>query len=524
VYYWDTYFAISGLLIGGLTTTTNNTIQNYLNSIETYGFIPNGGRIYYLNRSQPPLFIQMLYNYVQNTNDTSFLERAVELSDREMMWWDRNASINVTSPRGQTHYMHRYDVTNSAPRPESYLEDWETVNGNLGGPYLNLSTQLYSDIASGAESGIDYSLARWGTDPLASPDDTTAGLRNLNVTGQIPVDLNAILYRNYVILSQYHTRVGNDSRSQYWSDRAKDLREAIIDLHWDSEALMFRDFNLTANARADIWYLASYWPYFSGIIPDEVLSNQTSAQKAFSGLSYLTANYNGSIPVSLLETGQQWDSPNVWPPHIYVAVAALRSLPDNITSGSFDSFAAESIAYDYLPTNHFALAQSELPEQPLLGVESQNASVVRTFDEHGNLGNLTGLGWAEGLATAIANRYTSAAYCSWYATGGSIPGLVEQLSEADLQATNSVGNTGNMFEKFNQFDLDQAGQGGEYTVQSGFGWSNGVAIWLGRNYGDRLVAPNCPAIEAESSNSGGSMSMHRNMELRPNLIKNLKKK
>lgn len=238
----------------------------------------------------------MLYNYVQNTNDTSFLERAVELSDREMMWWDRNASINVTSPRGQTHYMHRYDVTNSAPRPESYLEDWETVNGNLGGPYLNLSTQLYSDIASGAESGIDYSLARWGTDPLASPDDTTAGLRNLNVTGQIPVDLNAILYRNYVILSQYHTRVGNDSRSQYWSDRAKDLREAIIDLHWDSEALMFRDFNLTANARADIWYLASYWPYFSGIIPDEVLSNQTSAQKAFSGLSYLTAKFVPSSP------------------------------------------------------------------------------------------------------------------------------------------------------------------------------------------------------------------------------------
>lgn len=40
----------------------------------------------------------------------------------------------------------------------------------------------------------------------------------------------------------------------------------------------------------------------------------------------------------------------------------------------------------------------------------------------------------------------SSAYCSWYSTGGSIPGLLEQLSEQDLNATNSVGNTGNMFE------------------------------------------------------------------------------
>lgn len=47
----DSYFAISGLLIGGLTETVNNTLQNYLDSIENFGFIPNGGRIYYRNRS-----------------------------------------------------------------------------------------------------------------------------------------------------------------------------------------------------------------------------------------------------------------------------------------------------------------------------------------------------------------------------------------------------------------------------------------------------------------------------------------
>lgn len=50
------------------------------------------------------------------------------------------------------------------------------------------------------------------------------------------------------------------------------------------------------------------------------------------------------------------------------------------------------------------------------------------------------------LATALVQRYISSAYCSWYSTGGSIPGLLPQLSQEDLNATDSVGNTGNMFE------------------------------------------------------------------------------
>ena len=35
-----------------------------------------------------------------------------------------------------------------------------------------------------------------------------------------------------------------------------------------------------------------------------------------------------------------------------------------------------------------------------------------------------------------------------------------------------------MFERFFNFDIDSAGSGGEYTVQAGFGWTNGVALWI----------------------------------------------
>ena len=277
--------------------------------IEDISWIPNGGRIYYLNRSQPPLFTQMLYLYVTSTNDTSFLERAVRINDEELQFWDRNRSITVTGPSGTQHMTHRYLVNNTAPRPESYLEDWETVNGMVGGPSMNLSTDLYSDLSSGAESGMDYSGectrkadlnlrlntfciratgGRWFTQPLLDADDTTAGLRTLNINEQIPVDLESILYRNYRLIAEMYTMIGNDTRSSYWSDRADRSREAVIDLHWDSEALAFRDYNMSANALSDRWSIAGYYPYWSEIFPEEVLSNSSTAQRAFSGLAYLS--------------------------------------------------------------------------------------------------------------------------------------------------------------------------------------------------------------------------------------------
>ena len=57
------------------------------------------------------------------------------------------------------------------------------------------------------------------------------------------------------------------------------------------------------------------------------------------------------------------------------------------------------------------------------GQEDMNITSVSSFDELDHTGNVSAsTGWAEGLAVAIANRYTSSAYCSWHSTGGSIEG------------------------------------------------------------------------------------------------------
>jgi len=54
--YWDSKFILEGLLKSELFSIANSTLQNFMDEIEKFGFIPNGGRIYYLNRSQPPVF------------------------------------------------------------------------------------------------------------------------------------------------------------------------------------------------------------------------------------------------------------------------------------------------------------------------------------------------------------------------------------------------------------------------------------------------------------------------------------
>ena len=56
-----------------------------------------------------------------------------------------------------------------------------------------------------------------------------------------------------------------------------------------------------------------------------------------------------------------------------------------------------------------------------------------------------------------------------------------------------------MFEKFSISDIDSAGRGGEYTVQAGFGWTNGVVLVVAGEYGGVLVRPQCPDVLAQQA-------------------------
>jgi alpha,alpha-trehalase len=431
----------------------------------------------------------MLHDYVSATNDTSILTRALPLAEAELQWWATNRTSQITSPfTNQSYPMARYAVTNTAPRPESYLTgaswrpspiwkccltldtDYLTANDpTLTTPLTeDERADLYSQLATGAESGWDYS-SRFIKEPIAGgSNNTNPALRTLNIKNNIPVDLNSILCMcshfafgvfndsssfldaAHNFLADLYTIKGNSSAANSHRSDSATIRAGILDLFWDPTKLAFYDFNLTSNARNDIFTTATFYPLWNGIVPDELLNSSANAFGFFSAVNMVLNRYNGTMPVTFLESGLQWDAPNAWPPHQHIILEALKALPANVTSSPLPTPSGNQSAFDLIPANQIAVAEGQLPGQLIIGSGNATktgsaADVNRLNGTVVNGGNATeGEGWSQTLQRELANRYFASALCSWHATGGSIPGILPRLSDQELNVTQSVNNTGNV--------------------------------------------------------------------------------
>ncbi|KAG9308845.1 glycoside hydrolase family 37 protein [Chiua virens] len=497
----DSFSIIQGLLKSGLNDTVNLTLQDFMDKIRDFGFIPNGGRTYYLDRSQPPLFVHMLYDYVTVTGDTSILERGLPSAETELAWWANNRTLQVTSPyTRQTYSMAHYTVNNTAPRPESYLDDYQTVHDPTLPPMTDTEAYaLYGEWTLGFE---------------ANPQLNNLGLRMLNVRNNIPVCLNSILYKAHTLLAKLYGTSSATAAANHLQIAA-DFRAGILDLMWDASKLAFYDFNLTSNSRNSIFTAATFYPVWSDIIPDEDLASQENAFGYFAVVNTVMNRYNGTFPVTFVDwTGQQWDAPNAWPPHQYIIIKALEALPANLTTNGLPTPGSGQSTYNLIPAGQLNFTEAQLPGQPYHDEQSVNMTSTGPGSDVNTLngtvvngGNATsGEDWAATLIREMANRYVTSTLCSWHATGGSIPGLLPQLPPAQLNLTGSINNTGSMYEKFSNLNVDSSGFGGEYTVQTGFGWMNGVLLWATAMYGQPLATPQCPSlaplVAVESSTSG----------------------
>lgn len=225
-YYWDSFWVIEGLLRtkGSFTQIAENIIENFLDLVEEIGFVPNGARRYYENRSQPPLLTQMVRVYVEYTQNYTLLERALPILELEYDFWVNNRTVTLERA-GRNYSLNHYAVSNTQPRPESYYEDYTTANNrtyfNEEGQQFNISralneseiATLYANLASGAESGWDYSM-RWVKNPSDAINENSFPLRTLNTINTIPVELNSILYYNEITIADFHRREGNYSAAR----------------------------------------------------------------------------------------------------------------------------------------------------------------------------------------------------------------------------------------------------------------------------------------------------------------------
>lgn len=488
-YYWDTFWIIEGLLRSGgaFTKLAKNAIENFLDLVDEIGFVPNGARIYYLNRSQPPLLSQMLRIYVEYTNDTSLLPRAVPLLIKEHDWWVNNRSVEVITPDGKNYTLQRYAVVNNQPRPESFREDYITANnlsyyshnGTVFPSRGNLTEEekasLYANLASGAESGIDYSI-RWTESPNDAARDDYFPLRSLDVYNLLPVDLNSILSWNEKAIADFLRQLNRTWEASEWDQRKSERDEAMFDIFWNSTHGSYFDFNLTSQSQhiyvpttADalpidkegapegeqvLFSVSQLYPFWTGAAPESLKNNPCAVKDAFKRVAVYLDVHQGGIPASNFRSGQQWDMPSVWPPLMSVLMEGLKAVP--ATFGKEDPH--------YKEVNELALK--------------------------------------------LAQRYLDSTFCTWYATGGStsqtpkLEGLPEDRH-------------GIMFEKYDSNSTNRAGGGGEYEVVEGFGWTNGVLIWIVDKFGNELKRPNCGNITAAKTKEAKRSMGQSPVELHP---------
>jgi alpha,alpha-trehalase len=368
IYYWDSYFTMLGLVQSDRRDLVEDMVSDFAYFIDTYGHVPNGARTYYLSRSQPPFFFEMVGLLESKDPPAAFVRYLPQLK-AEYAFWMQGAD---TLRRGTAHrrvvaladgaILNRYWDEYDTPRDESYREDTELARASH-----RPASQVFRDIRAAAESGWDFS-SRWFADSRTPA--------TIDTTEILPIDLNSLLFGLENAISSGCRRGADDACANEFAHRAARRHTAIDHYLWDPGSGAYFDYRWTHHARIRRVSAATLYPLFVA------LASETQAALVAKAAARQLLQ-PGGIVATPLDTGQQWDAPNGWAPLQWIAVDGLRRY------------------------NHRSLAE------------------------------------------AIA--------CRWM-----------------VNVEEHFRQSGKLVEKYDVISAGRGGGGGEYPLQDGFGWTNGV--------------------------------------------------
>lgn len=303
-YYWDSFWILKGLLGFNMMESVQNVMTNFVEMVFRYGFIPNGSRSYYLGRTQPPLFLQML-RIIFEYNEAQFgkfvLGEGLDAAIAEHRWLETNRGV-VVDRGGVKYRLNRYYEEDITPRLESYREDLKLIcNLKFDQP----NKRIFSHLRAAAESGWDFS-SRWLID--------FDSLATIHTADFIPVDLNAVMYGNERTIASLLRRRGDYSLAETFEARAAERLVAIQSVLWNPARGIWTDFDSVSSRMNDrCFYFSNITPLVFGIDPP--IGSYRDILRRYSTILF---GYPGGIPASGTEGGSaphQWDFPNVWAPH-----------------------------------------------------------------------------------------------------------------------------------------------------------------------------------------------------------------
>ena len=371
-YYWDTYFTATGLAVTGRIDLIDDLAANYAMLIDQYGCVPNGNRLYYASRSNPPVFCHLL-DILENERGFEAIRGYLPELRREYEFWtDGTETVTDDDPaarrvvRTDLGTLNRYWDDRAVPREESYREDVALADASDRG-----DRRVYRDVRAACESGWDFS-SRW----LGASNDMTT----IRTTDLLPVDLNAFCYALERKLSRWERACGDPERADRYARAAKTRRDAVEALCWDDAAGFYFDYCWSEGRRTDTWSLAAVVPLFCGLATDERAATvATNLEERFL--------HPGGLVTTLTESGEQWDAPNGWAPLHWMAAVGLRQYGHDRL--------AEVIAGRWLDLNR--------------DVFDRNGLMLEKYDVTGGTGAggggeyplQFGFGWTNGVAQAL---------------------------------------------------------------------------------------------------------------------------
>ena len=368
IYYWDSYFTMLGLVQSDRQGLVQDMVDDFAYFIDTYGHVPNGARTYYLSRSQPPFFFEMV-GLLQSEDPAAAFARYLPQLKAEYAFWMQGAA---TLRRGSASrhvvaladgsILNRYWDDYDTPRDESYREDTTLAHASH-----RPASQVFRDIRAAAESGWDFS-SRWFADGRT--------LATIDTTEVLPIDLNSLLFGLENAISSGCRRQSDEACAHEFADRAERRHSAIDKYLWDSSSGAYLDYRWTDHERIRRVSAATLYPLFVDLATDA----QAASVAKVAARQLLKP---GGLVATPLNTGQQWDAPNGWAPLQWIAIDGLR---------------------------RYKMAS---------------------------------------LAEAIA--------CRWM-----------------INVEEHFRQSGKLVEKYDVVSTGLSGRGGEYPLQDGFGWTNGV--------------------------------------------------
>ena len=428
-YYWDSYWIVRGLALSGMNNTAAGIVDNLLDFVSRYGFVPNGGRVYYLTRSQPPLLSEMVRSLFEAnrlySRSLSALRSRLPLLEIEHDFWVTHRSKYPPGgpkaarslplecdPEAVLTVLQHYDSNTTLPRPESWRED-ERLRESVP---ASSKSQVMRDVAAAAESGWDFS-SRWFEDGQLMSTVQTSRI--------VPVELNSVLVRMERNICRLRAKL-QDLDVETATGRMPDIEyceksskrwQVMEKCMWNETTQRWNDLvvgrdayvgqSLHTSASVSNWvpiWVAGDSPLSHSLDGEEEIFsyNMTRLVSAAKSLRHDSGLFQiGGLATTnvIPTTGQQWDWPNAWAP-----------LQDWIIEGL--SGCAKKPRASELDSKFFSSFAREL-----------------------------GSRWLNSTLLAFQR-------------------------------------TGFMFEKYDATTVGRGGGGGEYVPQVGFGWTNGVALQL----------------------------------------------